>query len=342
MNAPQDATLDALLDDFSDAVAEREGPCAIERRKARPEAQVCRAKIVAHFAASAQTAVGECAHEWQTTGGGSGEARRSLACAKCGKHRDTLMPPAQQPAAPETIELSGIEPDDGFWESCTGCHECNEGVPTGQWSALFGCYMGGGCSECGGIGVKWDNTDYAKFVDEPVPCPTAGCVYVAGHLCACRTEPTECVAQAAPPPAAQTDGDALAIDEAAWALAKQAEDAGAARDSDDDATWWTLSIEHFKAIAALRQQSPANRPEVETVGDGFNGSDERLVECANALISLDASGSLVPHGIGGHARTLLQAFIARWPANRTGTNCYAPRNQSLRLTRIFRHDRADE
>lgn len=136
------------------------------------DVEPARAAIHAHFAASAQTAAGE------------------------GRE-------------PETLALTGIEPTDGFWHDCSGCHESNEGVPTGQWSALFGCYMGGGCSECGGIGVKWDNTDYAKFVDEPVPCPTARCVYIAGHLCACRTEPTEAVAQSAPPPAAQSDGDAL-------------------------------------------------------------------------------------------------------------------------------------
>ena len=44
------------------------------------------------------------------------------------------------------------------WRSCTGCHETNEGYETGRYpySAMFGCHVGHGCSECGGLGVVWD------------------------------------------------------------------------------------------------------------------------------------------------------------------------------------------
>lgn len=31
-----------------------------------------------------------CLHQWATTGGGSGSSRRSLACQKCGQHRDHI------------------------------------------------------------------------------------------------------------------------------------------------------------------------------------------------------------------------------------------------------------
>lgn len=48
-----------------------------------------------------------------------------------------------------------------------------------------------------------------------------------------------------------------------------------------------------------------------TFRDDFKGDDSRLIESAKALISLSDSGSLAPHGIGGHARTILSAFIVR-------------------------------
>lgn len=50
------------------------------------------------------------------------------------------------------------------------------------------------------------------------------------------------------PQPAGGDGAVAWNDEAAWALAKQAEAAGAERDEDDNGTWWTLRIEHFNAL----------------------------------------------------------------------------------------------
>lgn len=44
----------------------------------------------------------------------------------------------------------------------------------------------------------------------------------------------------------------------------------------------------------------------EIVERPFKGD---LVECARALLSLDADGALVPHGIGGHARSIIGASI---------------------------------
>ena len=67
----------------------------------------------------------------------------------------------------EPIELSGVAEQlaegGGAWRSCSGCHELNEGHPTGAWSNVLKCHLGLGCSECGGIGAVWDNTDYADF-----------------------------------------------------------------------------------------------------------------------------------------------------------------------------------
>ncbi|ESY72078.1 hypothetical protein X740_33525 [Mesorhizobium sp. LNHC221B00] len=44
------------------------------------------------------------------------------------------------------------------WRACTGCHETNEGAETGYfpYSKMFGCYVGSGCHECGGLGVVWE------------------------------------------------------------------------------------------------------------------------------------------------------------------------------------------
>jgi cytochrome c2 len=63
----------------------------------------------------------------------------------------------------------------GFWRTCSGCHETNEGYPTGPIHPVLKCVVGGGCRECGGIGAIWDTTDYAEMADylanPPAPAP---------------------------------------------------------------------------------------------------------------------------------------------------------------------------
>lgn len=56
----------------------------------------------------------------------------------------------------------------GFWKSCSGCYETEDGQNIHGYphSAVFGCELGGGCSECGGIGAVWDFTDYGQMADE--------------------------------------------------------------------------------------------------------------------------------------------------------------------------------
>ena len=52
---------------------------------------------------------------------------------------------------------------EGIWMTCSGCHESNEGVPTGPYSQVLKCHLGNGCGECGGIGAVWDTTNYQEM-----------------------------------------------------------------------------------------------------------------------------------------------------------------------------------
>lgn len=76
----------------------------------------------------------------------------------------------QPPEQPLPVELAGVagqlKEGAGFWSSCSGCHESEDGHPVGSYSysKLFGCALGGGCSECGGIGAVWDNVDYTELL----------------------------------------------------------------------------------------------------------------------------------------------------------------------------------
>jgi len=47
------------------------------------------------------------------------------------------------------------------------------------------------------------------------------------------------------------------------------------------------------------------------MSDSFRGDNKALIACIEALLRLDAAGALVPHGIGGHARTLLESAAIR-------------------------------
>lgn len=87
---------------------------------------------------------------------GTGKEARHQICRDC----DETAPSV----AVTALELDGV-PDalaygKGIWRTCTGCHESNEGYPTGPYSDTLKCHLGGGCFECGGIGAIWDVTDY--------------------------------------------------------------------------------------------------------------------------------------------------------------------------------------
>lgn len=47
------------------------------------------------------------------------------------------------------------------------------------------------------------------------------------------------------------------------------------------------------------------------MNDTFRGNTPHLISCIEALLHLDADGALVPHGIGGHARDLLESAATR-------------------------------
>ncbi|MPQ71457.1 hypothetical protein [Pseudomonas sp. MWU12-2323] len=74
--------------------------------------------------------------------------------------------------SPEPVELAGVAAQlkNGFWDSCSGCHETEDGHPVGKYpySQLFGCALGAGCGECGGIGAVWDSTDYDEVAKAAV------------------------------------------------------------------------------------------------------------------------------------------------------------------------------
>jgi len=72
-----------------------------------------------------------------------------------------------------------------------------------------------------------------------------------------------------------------------------------------------------KKIAAL-YETPLYRaapvrglPLTEAQMDDFKGDNAALCRSIEALLSLDAAGALVPHGVGGHARGLLSAAFVR-------------------------------
>lgn len=67
------------------------------------------------------------------------------------------------------------------------------------------------------------------------------------------------------------------------------------------------------AVRLIREQQAALARQAAPVAvqDEFNGDNASLVRCIKALLSLDEKGVLVPHDIGGHARTLLAAAAAR-------------------------------
>ena len=113
------------------------------------------------------------ASAWSLVGGrfDGGNAMDEAEVAKNELHQmvaEALAQPQQEPIAVELVGVEeAIKEGNGFWKSCTGCYETNEGhPPTGAFfSSVFKCYMGHGCSECGGIGAIWDDTDYEAMAD---------------------------------------------------------------------------------------------------------------------------------------------------------------------------------
>lgn len=76
-----------------------------------------------------------------------------------------------------------------------------------------------------------------------------------------------------------------------------------------------MNVEHINEVA------DASPPQAQLTGKERNMADpqkipsdghappDRLIESARALLDLDAHGALVPHGIGGHARTIIEGLL---------------------------------
>jgi hypothetical protein len=98
---------------------------------------------------------------------------------------------ARQPVGHEPVELACVaetlSKGGGLWMTCSGCHESNEGAPSGPYSKIMRCYLGNGCDECGGIGAIWDTTDYQNMSDE-MSQPLAATPAQAVDLDAARSE----------------------------------------------------------------------------------------------------------------------------------------------------------
>lgn len=75
--------------------------------------------------------------------------------------KDSPTPEAINPKRMAEVMAEG----DGVWRTCSGCHESEDGHDIGFYphSDAFGCKLGGGCGECGGIGAIWDTTDYEEM-----------------------------------------------------------------------------------------------------------------------------------------------------------------------------------
>lgn len=55
-----------------------------------------------------------------------------------------------------------VDDGEGFWHICSGCTGTDN-----PRSDMLGCEVGMGCSECGGLGAIWDDTDYAGLAHVP-------------------------------------------------------------------------------------------------------------------------------------------------------------------------------
>lgn len=78
------------------------------------------------------------------------------------------MTPLEIWMAVEANVKERLQEGDGFWRSCSGCYETEDGQNVHGYphSKVFGCELGSGCSECGGIGAVWDTVDYGAMADD--------------------------------------------------------------------------------------------------------------------------------------------------------------------------------
>lgn len=76
---------------------------------------------------------------------------------------------------------------------------------------------------------------------------------------------------------------------------------------------------HKDEVARLEERL-RHHEAAPTMEDNFRGSDRDLIECAQSLLNFDAAGKLVPHGIGGLARGIIEAFVSRFPRSKPSSH----------------------
>jgi hypothetical protein len=81
-----------------------------------------------------------------------------------------------------------MDEDGGCWSPCSGCQEGVDGYVSTKdypYSATFKCQPGGGCRECGGIGVLWQDGAFLASYGEALtqrPPEQAGAVQMSEWL----------------------------------------------------------------------------------------------------------------------------------------------------------------
>jgi hypothetical protein len=227
-----------------------------------------------------------------------------LACThqSMGQYRTALLLVIDEVIAGNTLpfELRGIAEtvanSAGFWTSCTGCYDTEDGRPTQKYahSKVFGCEMGSGCSECGGLGVVWDDTDYeemARFMADneaapAAPAPTTRDEIEARQRAAMKTRfagrPTSPATadfdlpapnDAAPAPAAQAYKPELTFEQWIESVPPLTWNGWGRREAAHAAWLW---LEKRHAVLAARQQSA-------TPADAASEADKRDAERYRAV-----------------------------------------------------------
>lgn len=216
---------------------------------------------------------------------------------------------AQQPVSGADrlpIELCGISEaignGGGFWRSCSGCHESNEGMATGPFSETFKCHLGVGCSECGGIGAIWDTTDYDAMAD-----------FMAAEYQQ-RTENTEPVGQAQLRDAAQmiepsgNSGELPATQTQGMTLGQRIAHVGGRENAQGYVEFGSPMAVHALIQHVLRdfhRQGPVNLDPTQQDADKVQADLlNSLVEIVDAVIASDEEGLIE------HSETIIKARAA--------------------------------
>lgn len=223
---------------------------------------------------------------------------------------------AVEQAIDEAIESGG------WWASCSGCHETNEGVSDGPRS-IFGCHAGIGCDECGGIGVIWHEAPTDEQIallssdpdTQPAPpsvaVPEGFCLERGHRLHHARTgEVCSCPKYIRHPHCDRAEMDDTLPIANPWLTAAPSPDHIA--DANKMVTRaGDMTMPHLFPAGSVDVNGEPISDAGKMVPDEFNGDNEHLVQCINSLLAMDAQGVMAPHGIGGHARTLLSSAASR-------------------------------